>query len=294
LEYVKEQTPELCLEAVRQDGVVLRHVKAQTPEVCLEAVRQNGLALEHVEVQTPEICREAVRQSSYALRDVKEQTREICMLAVAKDFFSLAFVNEDLYKAIPLEMRMAAAERPYALPDGLHAKLVKDDEAAVRERVAANPKASSETLTKLSQDEDAAVRRAVAANPHTPAEALAAMKEGRSVDIAPEKTKLEQLLEVELAGGNAALGHAMYRAEAASGGAVDTLAKFLRWYPEAISFTKPEDRTPEVCMEAVRINGLALNYVNEQTPALCLEAVRQNGGHCSTLRSKRRRCALRP
>ena len=56
LEYVKEQTPEICLEAVRRNGRVLRYVKEQTSEICLEAVKQNGYALNFVKEQTPEIC----------------------------------------------------------------------------------------------------------------------------------------------------------------------------------------------------------------------------------------------
>ena len=35
-----------CLEAVKQDGLVLQFIKNQTPEICLEAVKQNGMALQ--------------------------------------------------------------------------------------------------------------------------------------------------------------------------------------------------------------------------------------------------------
>jgi hypothetical protein len=56
--YVKKQTPELCLEAVKQNGYALYYVKKQAPELCLEAVKQNGYALKHVKKQTPEICLE--------------------------------------------------------------------------------------------------------------------------------------------------------------------------------------------------------------------------------------------
>jgi hypothetical protein len=42
LQYVKEQTLELCLEAMKQDGCALKYVKEQTYELCLEAVKQDG------------------------------------------------------------------------------------------------------------------------------------------------------------------------------------------------------------------------------------------------------------
>lgn len=48
LQYVKEQTTELCLEAVKKNGYALEYVKDQTPEVCLEAALENSKALQFV------------------------------------------------------------------------------------------------------------------------------------------------------------------------------------------------------------------------------------------------------
>ena len=84
LRMTKEQTPEICLEAVKQHGWALKFVKEQTPEICIEAVKQNGYALEYVKEQTPEICLEAVKQYGWTLQFVKEQTPEICLEAVKK------------------------------------------------------------------------------------------------------------------------------------------------------------------------------------------------------------------
>jgi hypothetical protein len=41
LEYVREQTSEICLEAVKKEGYALEYVREQTYQVCLEAVKQN-------------------------------------------------------------------------------------------------------------------------------------------------------------------------------------------------------------------------------------------------------------
>ena len=43
------QTPEICLEAVKQDGNTLKFVKKQTPEICLAAVKQNSNAIQFVD-----------------------------------------------------------------------------------------------------------------------------------------------------------------------------------------------------------------------------------------------------
>ena len=42
---MKEQTPEICLAAVNQNGMALVFVKEQTPEICLAAVREDGMIL---------------------------------------------------------------------------------------------------------------------------------------------------------------------------------------------------------------------------------------------------------
>ena len=45
---VKEQTQEICLAAVKQNGYALQYVKEQTPDICLAAVKQDGYALQFV------------------------------------------------------------------------------------------------------------------------------------------------------------------------------------------------------------------------------------------------------
>ena len=44
----EEQTPEICMAAVQQDGWALQWVKTQTPEICMAAVKQGERALEYV------------------------------------------------------------------------------------------------------------------------------------------------------------------------------------------------------------------------------------------------------
>ena len=38
-----------ALEAVKQNGYALQYVREQTPEMCIEAVKQNGDALRYVD-----------------------------------------------------------------------------------------------------------------------------------------------------------------------------------------------------------------------------------------------------
>lgn len=50
---LQSSTPEICLEAVKQNDKALHYVREQTPEMCLAAVKHNGNALEFVKEQTP-------------------------------------------------------------------------------------------------------------------------------------------------------------------------------------------------------------------------------------------------
>ena len=92
--YIRNQTPEICLEAVKQYGWALQFVKEQTPEICLEAVKQNGLILQYVKEQTEKICLESVKQDGMALQYVKEQTEKICLEAVKQDGKAKEFTKD--------------------------------------------------------------------------------------------------------------------------------------------------------------------------------------------------------
>lgn len=91
---ISQKTEEKYLEKVRANGLYLKRLKkSQTPAICLEAVKQNGLALMYVENQTHDICLEAVKQNPLVLTYVKEQTSKICLEAIKEDALVLIDVN---------------------------------------------------------------------------------------------------------------------------------------------------------------------------------------------------------
>lgn len=87
LRWVDRQTPEICLEAVRKNGLTLQWVKIKNHEIyrdiCLAAVRQNGLALKWVrpEHRDEEICRAALDNNVLAVKWAKYRTPEDEMAA---------------------------------------------------------------------------------------------------------------------------------------------------------------------------------------------------------------------
>ena len=60
---------DLC--EVQREGCALQFVEEQTHEICLAAVQQYGYALQLVKEQTHEICLAAVQQNCYTLEVVK-------------------------------------------------------------------------------------------------------------------------------------------------------------------------------------------------------------------------------
>jgi Domain of unknown function (DUF4116) len=95
-------TLELCLAAVRRDGLTLQDVPGefQTAELCHDAVGQNGLALQEVpeDLRTPQLCELAVSGDGRALEYVPEalRTKDICMAALAHNREVMKFVPKTL------------------------------------------------------------------------------------------------------------------------------------------------------------------------------------------------------
>jgi sporulation protein YlmC with PRC-barrel domain len=63
------------MEAVKQNGMALEFVKDQTENICMEAVKQCGFALKFVKDQTEKICIRAVKQNCSALPFINDVIR---------------------------------------------------------------------------------------------------------------------------------------------------------------------------------------------------------------------------
>ena len=112
LQFVKNQTTELCEMAINQDWRALQYVIDQTEKLCLLAIWQNGYAIKHVKHQTKTLCVAAILKQPHALKYVKNKTYELCMIALCKDGNTLQYIDW-----LPLdEMYMIAiSSNPMAL-----------------------------------------------------------------------------------------------------------------------------------------------------------------------------------
>lgn len=80
-----KQNPERCMDYIKRDPWVIECVINPTEDMCLEAVKQEGLCLYFIEVQTEGICRAAVKNDPRAITLVYDQTEELCKIALKQN-----------------------------------------------------------------------------------------------------------------------------------------------------------------------------------------------------------------
>ena len=94
LKHIKNQTPEICLCAVHNNGNALEFAKYQTPQICAEAIRNNPMAIRFVHNQTEDLCMQAVKRDGLALKHVRQPSLEVCKVAVQKNIRAVNFVPQ--------------------------------------------------------------------------------------------------------------------------------------------------------------------------------------------------------
>jgi hypothetical protein len=108
LQYSIIDYDEICMAAIKQNGMALQFCGYQSLKYCLTAVKQNGLALQFVKQQqydecddeyeedpmyTYKLCSAALKQNGLALKYVKDQTCALCLIAVKQNRLALKYVN---------------------------------------------------------------------------------------------------------------------------------------------------------------------------------------------------------
>jgi hypothetical protein len=93
-----QQTPELCLAAVKYEGWNLAFVVDLTSEICLEAVKNCGDALRFVpgNLKTLELCLEAIKNDPFAIKWVPHDILnyyDLCCQAIKLNGYTLEEIN---------------------------------------------------------------------------------------------------------------------------------------------------------------------------------------------------------
>jgi len=121
----EDQTEEMCLEAVMENGLELEHVDPRflTTEVITEAVKQDALSLYYVpkDLRTEDLYDFACMGNGYVLKylykdedEKKKITEYMCLAACSSNAFALSFVPMELLNK---EMILRAYEENYLATD---------------------------------------------------------------------------------------------------------------------------------------------------------------------------------
>lgn len=121
----QDEFPDLCLMALREDGLLLKFIKNHTREMDLTAVKSNGLALKFVKEQDEEICIAAIKQNKKAYRlYCRIHTQAVYEAIVKKSGIMIQYVP---YNNITEEMVDIAMSKSALAIKYIPLKFIKDE-----------------------------------------------------------------------------------------------------------------------------------------------------------------------
>lgn len=94
LKYIEDQTLELIIEGVSQNGMALQYARYKSPEIYFKALEGTIYAYNFIENPSFEMKIYVVKKSKYGLQLIKDQTPEICNAAVESWPESAMYINE--------------------------------------------------------------------------------------------------------------------------------------------------------------------------------------------------------
>ena len=254
-EFVKEYTPQICLDAIRLNGNNIRYIRDQTPELCMEAVK-NKCCLGYIKDKTPELCETALKVFPFNFEFIENQTPELCLDTIMKDPYTLKCVRDQTY-----ELCIAAITKdPYTL------QCVKNK----------TPELCLAALNIMGSGTSYSAPLQFIDNQTTEMCLISVTKNPRALIYVHEQTP-----EICLA----AVSSIVYSYDNESPD-IPILAHVKKQSYEiclaavkrdACSIQFVQHQTPDICLEAVSQDGKMLKFVHDKTLEICLAAVNQNG-----------------
>lgn len=74
LKVIKQRSYKENLDIIKLNGLALEYIDEQTEEICMEAVKQNGKALKFVKIKTEKIYKEAIKYNKDILKFLYEDS----------------------------------------------------------------------------------------------------------------------------------------------------------------------------------------------------------------------------
>ena len=111
LGWVDEQSKDIKLAAVKQDGYAIQHIKDSSDEMKLAAVKQSGFAIQFIKNPSEEMKFAAVKQDGFAIKYIENPSVDVKLAAVKQSGFAIRFIENPSD-----EMKLAAVnQNAYAI-----------------------------------------------------------------------------------------------------------------------------------------------------------------------------------
>lgn len=92
IKYIKNPTEKIYLEAIKNNGYVIKYINAPTEEMYLEAVKKNGSAIEYIKAPTEKICLEAIKNNGLAIKYIDNPTEKMCLEAIKEGGYFICYI----------------------------------------------------------------------------------------------------------------------------------------------------------------------------------------------------------
>lgn len=93
IQYVKNQTQEICEYAVRKSILALKYIEVQDIEICKLALDLSPSSFKYIKIKTKIICAYAIDKYVWLIENIKNQTDSLCLLAVTRNGNLLRYVK---------------------------------------------------------------------------------------------------------------------------------------------------------------------------------------------------------
>jgi hypothetical protein len=98
IEYIEEQTEEMCIDVVKQKGMLLSYVKNKTYDICYEAVKNDGDSIIFVphQYQSYDMCCEALKTFTdpQIIKSMNYFDEDLAIIAVKRNTYSIKYIND--------------------------------------------------------------------------------------------------------------------------------------------------------------------------------------------------------
>lgn len=104
LQYITNQTYELCVAAVNNNPDALKYAKIKTEEFYCEVVAFNSKILLQIEKQSDKICLASLTRGVRALEYMREQNPLICLIAISQCATALKYIRKPTQQMIDIAL----------------------------------------------------------------------------------------------------------------------------------------------------------------------------------------------